>query len=34
LMWFLNIVLPVVIGTYYVLRFKSSPQPSPKEKAI
>jgi hypothetical protein len=25
LMWFLNIVLPVVIGSYYVLNFKTSP---------
>ena len=22
LMWFLNVVLPVVIGSYYVMRFK------------
>jgi hypothetical protein len=34
LMWFLNIVLPVVIGSYYVLIFKSSPQPSPKERQV
>ncbi|CAA9198535.1 hypothetical protein FLA105534_02176 [Flavobacterium bizetiae] len=26
LMWFLNVVLPVVIGAYYVLNFKSSPK--------
>ncbi|SDX04593.1 lysylphosphatidylglycerol synthase transmembrane domain-containing protein [Flavobacterium degerlachei] len=32
LMWFLNVVLPVVIGSYYVLIFKSSTQPSPKER--
>jgi len=31
LMWFLNVVLPVVIGSYYVLNFKSSPKPFPKE---
>ncbi len=34
LMWFLNIVLPVVIGSYYVLSFKSSPQLSPKERKL
>ncbi|MGO4818586.1 hypothetical protein [Flavobacterium sp. W22_SRS_FP1] len=34
LMWFLNIVLPVVIGSYYVLSFKSSPQLSPKEREL
>lgn len=28
LMWFLNVVIPVIIGSYYVLNFKSSPQPS------
>jgi len=32
LMWFLNVVLPVVIGSYYVLNFKSSPQPATKER--
>ena len=32
LMWFLNVVIPVVIGSYYVLNFKSSPQPSPHEQ--
>lgn len=26
LMWFLNVVLPVIIGAYYVLNFKSSPK--------
>lgn len=25
LMWFLNVVIPVIIGSYYVLNFKSSP---------
>src|SRR5690606_9211713 len=34
LMWFLNVVIPVVIGSYYVLNFKSSPQPSPKEREL
>jgi hypothetical protein len=27
LMWFLNVVLPVIIGSYYVLNFKTSPLP-------
>jgi hypothetical protein len=27
LMWFLNVVLPVVIGSYYVLNFKTSQLP-------
>jgi len=26
LMWFLNVVLPVILGSYYVLNFKSSPK--------
>ena len=26
LMWFLNVVLPVIIGSYFVLNFKSSPK--------
>jgi hypothetical protein len=26
LMWFLNVVLPVVIGSYFVLNFKPPPQ--------
>ncbi|WP_428230389.1 hypothetical protein [Flavobacterium sp.] len=26
LMWFLNVVLPVIIGAYYVLNFKTSPK--------
>lgn len=31
LMWFLNVVIPVVIGSFYVLNFKSSfANPSPK----
>ena len=33
LMWFLNVVLPVVIGSYYVLMFKVSSQ-SEKDKTI
>jgi hypothetical protein len=32
LMWFLNVVLPVVIGSYYVLNFKSSPPTFSKEE--
>ncbi|MCV9930496.1 hypothetical protein OIU83_22740 [Flavobacterium sp. LS1R49] len=27
LMWFLNVVLPVIIGSYYVLNFKNPPSP-------
>ncbi len=32
LQWLLNIVVPVSIGSYFVFRFKASPQPSPKER--
>ncbi|MGQ2982846.1 hypothetical protein [Flavobacterium sp.] len=32
LQWLLNIVLPVSIGSYFVFRFRASPQPSPKER--
>ncbi|MCW4468656.1 hypothetical protein OGH69_06765 [Flavobacterium sp. MFBS3-15] len=32
LQWLLNIVLPVAIGSYFVVRFKASPKPSPKER--
>ena len=32
LMWFLNVVLPVIIGSYYVMNFKSSPRPNPHER--
>lgn len=34
LMWFLNVVLPVIIGSYYVLIFKSSPKPFPQEREV
>jgi hypothetical protein len=34
LMWFLNVVLPVIIGSYYVLIFKSSPKPFPLEREV
>lgn len=34
LMWFLNVVIPVVIGSYYVLNFKSSPQTSPDDREL
>lgn len=34
LMWFLNVVLPVVIGSYYVLNFKSSPIPKPRNSSL
>jgi hypothetical protein len=27
LMWFLNVVLPVVIGSYYVMNFKIKIEP-------
>ncbi len=32
LQWLLNIVLPVSVGSYFVFRFKASPQPSTKER--
>jgi hypothetical protein len=34
LMWFLNVVLPVIIGSYYVLNFKPAPAPHPPEGGV
>jgi hypothetical protein len=34
LMWFLNVVLPVVIGSYFVLNFKPQLRTSRRQKAI
>jgi hypothetical protein len=31
LMWFLNVVLPVIIGSYYILNFKISQAPRMEE---
>jgi hypothetical protein len=34
LIWFLNVVIPVVIGSYFVINFKTSSQNSLEEKVI